>query len=123
MSNKILKIEEVFDVVINKQAYDGYHIVTERNEIYFVIDNYQQCCEDWGTKYLSTADDLSEYVGSEYIGYDTDEKAELNKLSQFLNIHTSNGDISFVVYNDHNGYYSHAVLLVVDEEIKNETSI
>jgi hypothetical protein len=133
--SKIVKIEEVNNVNFNDNRYsnyDGFKIETEDEEIYFVIDNSQQCCENWGT-YLYTPEDLREYVGADYLGYDESSCSEIeNHLENeyvesdeicFLNIHTSKGTIDFAVYNSHNGYYSHAVVLKITNKKTGETSM
>lgn len=133
--SKILNIEEVYNVNFNNNRYsnyDGFKIETEDEEIYFVIDNSQQCCENWGT-YLYTPEDLREYVGADYLGYDESSCSEIeNHLENeyvesdeicFLNIHTSKGTIDFAVYNSHNGYYSHAVVLKITNKKTGETSM
>ena len=133
--SKILNIEEVINIQLDCQPeekyFDGIKIETEDEEIYFVIDNYQLCCENWG-KYLYTSEDVKEYIDADYLGYDTGtSNAVMECLKKkyiyypsdvcFLNIHTSNGDIDYAVYNSHNGYYSHAVILSIKNKKTNET--
>lgn len=133
--SKIVKIEEVNNVNFNDSrypCYDGFRIETEDEEMYFLIDNSQCCCENWGT-YLYTPEDLREYVGADYLGYDESSCSEIeNGLKSeyvesdeicFLNIHTSKGIIDFAVYNSHNGYYSHAVVLKITNKKTGETSM
>ena len=132
--SKIVKIEEVNNVNFNDDnysCYDGFRIETEDEEMYFVIANFQSCCENWGT-YLYTPEDLKEYIGSDYLGYDEKSCEEVeNHLKDeyvdpdeicFLNIHTSKGTIDFAVYNSHNGYYSHAVVLKITNKKTGESS-
>lgn len=133
--SKILNIEFVYDVNFNNDdypCYDGFRIETEDEEIYFVINNFQLCCENWGT-YLYTPEDLKEYIGADYLGYDEKSCEEVeNSLEEkyvesdeicFLNIHTSKGIIDFAVYNSHNGYYSHAVVLKITNKKTGEVSM
>ena len=133
--SKILNIKFVYDVNFNNDRYynyDGFKIETEDEEIYFVIDNSQECCENWGT-YLYTPEDLKDYIGAEYLEYDEKNCSEIeNHLKDefvdpdeicFLNIHTSNGTIDFAVYNSHNGYYSHAVILKITNKKTGESSM
>ena len=54
-----------------------------------------------------------EYLKEEYIDNPSDVC--------FLNIHTSKGDVDYAVYNSHNGYYSHAVILSIKNKKTNET--
>ena len=133
--SKILNIEEVYNIQLNckpdYEYFDGIKVETEDEEIYFVIDNDQQCCENWG-KYLYTSEEVKEYIGADYLGYDTEtSNAMMECLKEeyiyypsdvcFLNIHTSKGDIDYAVYNSHNGYYSHAVILSIKNKKTNET--
>lgn len=132
--SKILNIEFVYNVNFNNDnypCYDGFRIETEDEEIYFVIGNSQQCCENWGT-YLYTPEDLKDYIGAEYLGYDEkscnevesnlkDEYVDPDEIC-FLNIHTSKGTIDFAVYNSHNGYYAHAVVLKITNKKTGESS-
>ena len=49
--SKIVKIEEVNNVNFNDDnypCYDGFRIETEDEEMYFLINNFQSCCENWG---------------------------------------------------------------------------
>ena len=133
--SKILNIEEVYNVNFNNDnypCYDGFRIETEDEEMYFLINNFQSCCENWGI-YLYTPEDLKEYVGAEYLGYDEKNCCEIeNHLENeyvhpdetcFLNIHTSKGTIDFAVYNSHNGYYSHGVILKITNKKTGESSM
>lgn len=61
----IKNIKEVSDVYFDNEwdTYDGYCIETDSRKLYFVIDNVQGCCENWG--YLSSEDDFGSFIGSE----------------------------------------------------------
>ncbi len=62
----IKNITEVSDVYFNDDkwdTYDGYCIETDSRKLYFVINNGQCCCENWG--YLSSEDDFGSFIGSE----------------------------------------------------------
>ncbi len=37
---------------------------------------------------------------------------------QAIDVHTSKGLLQFVVYNEHNGYYSHATILKVGDVVE-----
>lgn len=117
---KIIEITEVNNVNFGYKSkdFDGYCIETNIRKIYFVISNNQCCCEDWG--YLTSEDNFNDYIGSKLKEvYLTNNKLETikmrNKLEEsamFVNVETSKGLLQFVVYNEHNGWYSHDVLLV-----------
>lgn len=135
MTDKILLIEEIENVSPDNNfeqsktwygGFDGIHIKTEKNEIYFLIDNEQNCCESWG--YLSSNDDYNEFIGAEYQGYNniTSEKlsAQIGDVEEggtvFLNIITDRGTLQFAVYNRQNGCYGHKVLIIVNGKTEEE---
>lgn len=132
--SKILNIDEVYNIELDGRysKYDGFVVETEEEEIYFVIQNGQQCCENWGV-YLYTVENLKDYIGAEYLGYsenscdqiikDLEEEYVGSSETCFLNIHTSKGDIDFAVYNSHNGYYSHTVILKITNKKTGEVSL
>lgn len=106
--------------------YTGVHItLSDGREIKFGISTQQNCCENWN--YLHSTDAASDYIGAEYIGLtekDTwpasiPEKINGNDSGGFqaIDIQTNKGVLQFVVYNEHNGFYSHAVVTVVGDEI------
>lgn len=119
----IKNITEVSDVYFDNKwnTYDGYCIETDSRKLYFVINNGQCCCENWG--YLSSEDDFGSFIGSELKNvYVTDTKLgtivsnmkeDLDAGSaMFINVETTRGLLQFVAYNEHNGYYGHKVKLV-----------
>ena len=113
---KIVKIEDT-----TWGRFDGYVLTLEGgSQVKLGINNGQCCCENWG--YLISEDDLSEFVGSEYHGVEVvDTKlahVEMRDIYEgscmFVNINTSNGVLQFVAYNEHNGYYGHEAVVIVD---------
>lgn len=120
----IKNIKEVSDVYFNNDkwgTYDGYCIETDSRKLYFVINNEQRCRENWG--YLASEDDFGSFIGSELKNvYVTDSelgtivsnmKEDLDAGSaMFINVETTRGLLQFAAYNEHNGYYGHAVRLV-----------
>lgn len=117
---KIIKIEErTFRQSYND--YDGYQIYTTDQNIFIGIDSIQNCCENWG--YIVSEDDISSFIGSELLNVeivDTQLKnieLQLKELDVyngqaiFINLVTSAGILQFAVYNDHNGYYGHEVII------------
>ena len=138
MTDKILLIENVENVKAEEKFgdqyawysyYDGLHIKTEKNEIWFLIDNSQNCCEEWG--YISSEEDYTAFIGAEYLGYDNIKAGNLmQKLhgtweeeqgTVFLNVQTSKGLLQFAVYNYHNGWYGHNVICVINDKIEEKT--
>jgi hypothetical protein len=132
---KILRIEEVDGIKQRPSdspytsSYAGYFVVTDKQTIKILIEDGQSCCENWG--YLSTNDNTNEFVGSEITGIVlTDMNLASKELPefkyvdadhiQFVNIETDKGILQFAVYNDHNGYYGHEIL--IDSEQLKETA-
>lgn len=70
----IFKIEEFFDreVFSNTtqliETFDGFSIITNRQEIILAISNEQQCCEDAG--YFMTNDNIEDFLNSELLSID-----------------------------------------------------
>ena len=108
-------------------SMDGYKVVTDKHTFYVLIDNCQSCCESWG--YLSSDDNLPRYIGSELSEVNLTDTA-LNKHIveqsgyyedeggiQFVDFVTNNGVFQLAVYNAHNGYYGHGIMVAKDEEI------
>lgn len=139
MKEKILKIEEVESLPSEDDEYkaysllgtrSGFQITTDKQIIQLLIEDEQNCCEDWG--YLLSEDNLEEFIG-EYITdiYLTDKKLKtINTYKQldgstieflmgihekldivFVNVETTKGLLQFAAYNAHNGYYGHKVFI------------
>ena len=125
MSNygKILEIYETNDFSCKFKNYndhfDGYIIETENDKIQIGISNEHQCCENWG--YLSSNDNLKDFVGAELISVNVVDKglkiydigrSHLNEDEAiFINLETSKGTLQLAVYNEHNGFYGHNVII------------
>lgn len=101
--------------------------LSDDSQIKFGIRSYQDCCENWG--YLHSPDDVQEVVGGRFLSLE-----EVDNLSpaakealecegvhddsfQAMRLVTSKGTVDFVVYNEHNGYYSHDVILVMMDDL------
>lgn len=122
----ILKIEEYTEVE-PCGSMSGYIITTNKQVIKLLMDDTQQCCEDFG--YFMSEDDLSEFVGAELLGIkiiDTELKEALLKQHglnntrfeggiMFVDIITSKGTLQFVAYNYHNGYYGHYATVISEQ--------
>ena len=97
-------------------------------QIKFGISDGQSCCESWA--YLHSVDDIESFIGAEYLDLvekdtwpDSIDDPEYGFDSggfQAIDVNTSNGTMQFVVYNSHNGYYSHATILVVGDTVKSD---
>lgn len=97
--------------------YEGYEITTDKAKYIVAIDNDQQCCENWG--YLTSEDDFEKFIGNELVEVRTDESRETEfetKYTCFVDFVTTKGTLQFVLYNEHNGYYGHKVIISRTEE-------
>lgn len=109
--------------VYNYDGMDGYKIKAASADVYVLIDNSQQCCEEWG--YFANNDDFSYFIGAELKDVKLTNIA-LNEIKaeplvrelncggiQFVDFVTSKGTFQLAVYNSHNGYYGHDILVKV----------
>ena len=110
-------------------SYDGFKIKTSEHEYAILIENGQSCCEQWG--YFSTNDDTEEFIGAALRDVElTDVALSTKKIEeevglygfdcggiQFVDFKTSKGVLQFAVYNAHNGYYGHPIIVAKDSEI------
>lgn len=114
-------------------SMDGYKVKTDLHEIYVLIDNASSCCESWG--YFTSEDVFDGFIGAELREVNLTDVA-LNKQKveesgyydgdgggiQFVDFVTNKGTFQLAVYNAHNGYYGHGILIAKDNQIiLNET--
>lgn len=113
------------------ETVDGVRIIlSDGSTIEFGIEMGQSCCEHYD--FLSSPDDASEFIGAEFLGLverdtwpdtipiDSGIQSYSNPAVvdcdsggfQAIDVNTSKGTMQFVVYNAHNGYYSHATVLI-----------
>jgi hypothetical protein len=125
--SKILEIKEVDNICLSNgdwdQNYEGYIVKTEDKEYKVLISNSQSCCESFG--YLQSEDDLAEFIGAELFSVQTTDvglvKGELEYGYEdgdimFVDFNTSKGTFQLAVYNAHNGYYGHGIIITTDEK-------
>lgn len=117
-------IDRIQNIILNLRSVDGYCIITNNNLYFILINNFQQCCENYGI--ITSNDDLTYYEGSEFKSIETiDEPFDKNNYERnamFVNIETSKGLLQFNIYNTHNGYYGHNVEIKdIDNVLYNET--
>ena len=137
MNKEIIKLIEYFQPFEGEyKGMEGYKIVTDKQEILILINNSQQCCEEWGYEacsekgILETQDDLDDYIGAEILDIeivDTEKdiyKSLTDKVyrfyssnAEFVNVKTSKGKLQFAVYNAHNGYYGHKIYIKFNNEV------
>jgi hypothetical protein len=124
MFEKILSIEEVFDVKVYGDGYttfDGFYIKTTEQTVKLLIEQSETSELDCETGYFLSHENLEEFVGSDLYkirvtGTQLVEK-ELPVMAEaalFVNIETSKGTLQFTAYNDHNGHYGHDAYVFSD---------
>lgn len=127
-----LGMSQMINAIGGYQSMDGHKIETDKHTFYVLIDNGQSCCESWG--YLSSEDNLEQFVGAELrevkltdmaLNQTVVEKSDYYEDCggiQFVDFATDKGVFQLAVYNGHNGYYGHGILVAKDTEILlNET--
>lgn len=139
MNKEIIKLIEYFQPFEGEyKGMEGYKIVTDKQEILILINNSQQCCEEWGYEacsekgILETQDDLDDYIGAEILDIEiVDTEKDIYKSltdrvyrfyssnAEFVNIKTSKGKLQFAVYNAHNGYYGHTIYIKFNNKVIN----
>ncbi len=118
--------------ILGEADMDGYKVTTDKHTLFVLIDNGQSCCESWG--YFASEDDLASFVGAELREVNlTDTALRKEKVEktdyyegeggiQFVDFVTSKGTFQLSVYNAHNGYYGHGIVVAKDNNILlNET--
>ena len=93
--NKIISITEVFSDSGNEEPSDewsgyfnGFVIKTETETIKLLIDNRQDCCEQWG--YFLSEDDTKDFIDSEILSVSLVDKAlNTKKLESVYDSETS----------------------------------
>ncbi|MBR3795763.1 MAG: hypothetical protein IKK34_07015 [Clostridia bacterium] len=132
-------IKVVTDIQIENRAlmrcpeYDGYEVKTNQHCYMVLIENEQNCCETWGY-FASNDNDLGQYVGKVLAGvYLTDTALNTKKVEelhlderdiQFVDFVFADGDkLQLAVYNAHNGYYGHSILVIRDDVILKQDTL
>ncbi len=117
---KIKAINEVTDIQVGYSTYDGFEVVTTKQTIQLLISNGQCCCESFG--YFWSNDDLTQFIGASIRSVShTDTALNTTKMediyldqgdTMFITFDTSRGQLQFVAYNEHNGYYGHEAKII-----------
>jgi len=123
-----LGMSQMLSSICGYSDMDGYKVETDKHTFCVLIDNGQSCCENWG--YMTSEDDYKDFIGADLIDVkviDTtlnqkmltkmDEEYVSNDSIQFVDFITTNGTFQLAVYNEHNGYYGHGILVAKDEEL------
>jgi hypothetical protein len=130
-----LGMKGMISVLFGERMMDGYLVETNTHKILVLIDNGQSCCESWG--YIQSEDDLAPYVGARLKEIKLTNTA-CNEVMlkqecleygferggiQFVDFITDKGTFQLAVYNSHNGYYGHGIMVAVDEKIIHQDTI
>lgn len=124
---KIQNIQEISfkntkDSKYHQTTYEGVVITFDDTSMLCIgIDEDQQCCESSG--YITSHDCYEEFFGAEFLDYyiTTRDLCTIENLPEidrydgdmmFFTIKTNKGDLQFVAYNEHNGYYAHDVVIL-----------
>lgn len=129
MKEIIESIRECSDELVKSEMhwsvrYDGFIVKTNKKEYRVLISSKASCCESFG--YLQSENDLTDYIGAELIQVNiVDENKKLvEEVCEwgydsgdilFVNFETSEGTFQLAVYNAHNGYYGHSVIIDTSE--------
>lgn len=118
----------MINILAGKSNMDGYRVQTDLHTFHVLIDNNQSCCETWG--YLSSEDDPQQFIGAKLLEVRLTDKALKSKVVensgyygddcggiQFVDFITDRGAFQLAVYNAHNGYYGHEILIAKDEDV------
>lgn len=115
----ITEIEKMEDGI----RWDGYKIfMSDKNKnIVCKISNRALCCEKFGV-YCKNKN-LDKFIGAEYLGVkiekkENEEKYEVDGKINIL-IETNKGTINILLFNEHNGYYSHDYFIQTEFEKEN----
>lgn len=124
-----LGMAQMINALCGYGEYDGYLIETDEHKYRILIDNNQSCCESWG--YFSSNDDFEEFIGKELKEVRLTDTALNQKIFddnfpyglyeggvQFVDFIMVDGNVlQFAVYNEHNGYYGHWILIAKDNDV------
>lgn len=107
-------------------SYEGYKVTTTTCEIFVMIEDNTQCCENWG--YFDKADNIEDYIGQKLLMIRADGRCmkldELDDMNlherecMFVDFVTERGVFQLAVYNAHNGYYNHDIVVRVNKRGK-----
>lgn len=134
---QIIEIAEITDETIgdSSSTHNGYRIELDTGiVIMLLIENSQHCCENWG--YLYTPDEIAAFLFADVYSWDNSytplaraavgeaaynnresSNDDVSAVAQFITFHTSVGELTFAVYNEHNGYYSHGAKFIINDNV------
>jgi len=92
-----------------KIDFEGFEYKT----LYILIDNDQECCEEWG--YTCSDDNPKEFIGAEVKEVVETRKDTVSDGTHedtiFVTVKTDKGDFQIKAYTYHNGYYGHNMII------------
>lgn len=110
----LLKIEELIKNE-NNEDYKGLKITTSKGDIFLLISTEEACCEEVGSKFLDTPDNIDDFIGSiissiQVLNIETRDSEYYPLRETQIKITTDKGVLQYAVYNRHNGHYTHSVI-------------
>lgn len=109
--------------------FEGISVTTDKHKFLVGIEMGQSCCENYG--YLTSEDIPSEHIGANLLSvevvdgdlktFDIEDSTDMHAM--FVNFKTSVGTYQVVVYNEHNGYYGHEVVIVKNGVVEHEETL
>lgn len=123
-----LGFSQMLGMLTGVDNMDGYEVETDQHVYRVLISNEQSYCESWG--YLASDDDLTPFIGAELrevrltdTALNTARVEESDYYGgdeggiQFVDFVTDRGTFQVAVYNGHNGYYGHGVIVAKDNDV------
>jgi len=109
-----------------EDEYEGFVVTTDKQVIKIGVDNYGQCCENWG--HFASADNLDNFIGAKLSTIAiADGELESGLIAKrveggiyeggimHVNLDTDRGILQFTAYNAHNGYYGHEGIVLSEQ--------
>lgn len=106
--------------------HEGVRVGTTHGDIRALISAGQQCCETYGGEIVSNDHSPDYFIGAPVFEVRvTDGSGEVHEdvgmgdyeNAAFIDIVTIRGVLQLTVYNHHNGYYGHDVILLDGETV------
>ena len=122
---KIMHINSDYSQSRKYDNLEGLHIATDKGDIKILISDGQSCCKDAGSKFLETPDNIEKFIGSTILKIEdvcvgltaAEDDYVFDRVGEVqLKVTTTKGVLQYAVYNEHNGYYSHATFVQVFDQ-------
>jgi len=104
-----------------RKNFNGIVIsVSKGRPVVFVIDNQMSCSEKIGV-IITFPEGLSrdDFIGSVItnVKWGKEKRAEYDCFSEII-VETTIGNLTLTAFNEHNGYYSHAVIACFNDKVE-----